>query len=297
MRDWGNEMKSKGVENNQSEKQANGINVIWKQPVTLNEIREPLIDGVKFLNPQYITILRAPSGVGKTMALLYQGLNGEMPYFDENGIMKKNGKPVTGKYKVFVHECATDQMPSDLIGSYILRGGDTDFVASSITSAFKAASEGERVMLIFDEINLLRQEVLKSINSVMDDRKYIDSPMGRFSAGDNLILAGTMNSEYDSAGYDLDPQLRSRAIIPRFDLEKYVTEHKKMFDTFAKLITKTEGAFSIREIEKQWLFVSVFGMNQQDALYEILNTYPEELGKKIKENMLLLGVLQAKDKE
>jgi hypothetical protein len=271
------------------------INVIWKQPVELNEIKEPLLDSVRFLNPQYITILRGVSGSSKTLSLIYHGLGGKMITFDENGIKKdKSGNPITAKYEVYIHECAIDQLPQDLIGSYILRGGDTDFVASSILSAFKSASEGKNVLLIFDEINLLRQEVLKSINSVMDDRKSIDSPIGRFSAGDNLILAGTMNSEIDSAGYDLDPQLRSRAIIPPFSIKEFVKKNKNIFKSFGTVVEKTEGLFSLRELEKLWLLTKVFDFNQQEAIDILLNGYEEQKARTLKDTLLAAGVIKPK---
>jgi hypothetical protein len=128
----------------------------------------------------------------------------------------------------------------------------------------------------------------------MDDRKSIDSPIGRFSAGDNLILAGTMNSEIDSAGYDLDPQLRSRAIIPPFSIKEFVKKNKNIFKSFGTVVEKTEGLFSLRELEKLWLLTKVFDFNQQEAIDILLNGYEEQKARTLKDTLLAAGVIKPK---
>jgi len=258
--------------------------IIWGKPVNEffvdsegNPMREPLLDEVKFIGVVTPTIFRGVASSTKTMSVIYHGI--------------KAG------YEVYKQPCSEDMTRVDLLGSLSLVNNETVLLASPMLTALKRSSEGAKVLILFDEINLLSPSVLKSINGIMDEQRGLVTEYGTFRLNESSTVVGTMNIEYDSAGYDLDPQLRSRALIIDVNLnkaiDKLVKETRseegarkykiKLGASAGEIIKQTNGAVGLRELTQMLSLVNKLGMTVEEALEVVLMKYEGESRRKIKE--------------
>jgi MoxR-like ATPase len=239
--------------------------IIWKQPVDLSNVEgtNVLEEELKSLQAVDFVILRGPAGIGKTFSSLLWA--------------KQNG------YDAFVYECSSDASFFDVVGYYIVRDGEMQFLASDVSSALKN-SERKKTLLIFDEINLLPPAVLKAVGGLFDFRKSINTPVGRFYSDGNLKIVGTMNSETESAGYSLDPALQSRAVVINLSIGKVVERMIKLGivdEITGKILAETGFRFSLREAEQVLKLSSVYGVEKAFSI--VIGKYDEEVRKQVKE--------------
>ncbi len=258
------------------------IERVWKEPIVWDgsvetKPLEPLMDAKDITllqNRMYPVIYRGAAGVGKTRSLLDWGL--------------LNG------YNVYIQECSSDMVASDLTGKWGLKGGETVYLMGETASALQASNESKKVLLLFDEINLLPQVVLKGIGSVFDFRLSINTDLGRIEGNEeNIVIAGTMNSEVDSGGYDLDPALRSRCIVCDVKYEEMFRKICKLegFDErWSKLMIGTRGLFSLRELEQIAQLTNVCKFTIEEAFSYILMKYPEQDRDIIKNQREVVGI-------
>lgn len=230
--------------------------VLWKEPIKLGSSEtKPAIEEVELLNPDVPIVFKGTAGSTKTFSLLLYG--------------EKAG------YDVFMQECASNSDFADLMGTWILGdGGKMVFNATQLTSAFKNSSNGKKTLLILDEINLVPMDTLKSINSIFDRRKWIDTPIGRLYGGENLIIAGTMNSEEDSAGNELDVALRSKVIVIEVDASKALRNTGVLDERMIKLIENSGYRISIREFEQMSVLATkmiALGESKESAVKKAKN--------------------------
>ena len=268
------------------------IKIVWREPLRANEKEEPLIPErlLNIINTSVPVIYTAPSGIGKTSSLINYG-------FEKN-------------HSIFIQECSNDMLASDLTGKWGIKNNETIFLASEIASAlflskkyeeeYNSLIEEEKkqgkkmVMLIIDEINLLAPAVMKGIGSVFDSRKYLNTDIGRiYGASEHLLIVGTMNSESDSAGYSLDPAVRSRFIIAAVDTKDVID---KIANTYSlqpeviKLIKDSNSLFSIREIEQLIILNVIKKFTMKEAFDIILSKYEEEQKKFMMDLVISLKV-------
>jgi len=277
----GNSQK-KGVKEMSSELSSTPI--IWSEPINKffvdengNPEREPLLDEVKYIGVVSPLIFRGVASSTKTMSTIYYGI--------------KAG------YEIYKQPCSPDMTRQDLLGTMTLVEGKTVLLASPLLSGLKASSDGKKVLILFDEINLLPPIVLKSINGVMDEQRGLVTEYGTFRLNDESAVVGTMNVEFDSAGFDLDPQLRSRALVVDVDLDsavdKLVEETQtnegvqkykiELTKSTGEIIKQTKGQIGLRELYQVYRLVTKLGMSKNDALNVVLMKFEEEQRRKIKE--------------
>lgn len=251
----------------------------WKSPVTfvpgtvynvetkqemspVNFLDEELraLEGVDFL------ILRGPAGIGKTY--------GPSLWAHQNG------------YEIFIQECSGDMGYYDLIGSNTMgETGGMVFQAGVVASAMKNAQDGKKTMLVLDEVNLLPEAVLKAIGSVFDYRKAVETPIGRLYGNGNLKIVGTCNSEQESAGFELDIALQSRAIIFHLEAEeisKRFIREKMVPSKTGRLIGASDGAFSLREVQQVMQLAPIYGPER--AMQIVTRKFVSEERKKLVSN-------------
>jgi hypothetical protein len=255
------------------------LKVRWKEPVQLDDIdvsTNLLKDELQALEVWPFVIFRAPAGFGKTYNVLVDA--------------KKKG------YDAYVQECSGDMGFYDLIGAPIQDGqGGAVYQAGQVASAVHRAQEGHKTVLIMDEINLLPANVLKDIGSVLDFRHWVDTPIGRLYGNKHLMVVGTANSEMESAGFELDVALQSRAVIftmaPK-DMASRMKEAKFVDNSGERLVGDTGGLYSLREIQQVQALVPVYGKKR--AMKIIVNKWTDP--EKIKKLTNAISVIYGKDK-
>lgn len=243
---------------------------IYKEPQSgSNGHNEPIMsekDLKLLLNGAYPVIYRGPAGVGKTSSLIFWGL--------------ANG------YDCYVQECASDMMASDLTGKWSIINGETVFLVGEIGSALHNSMK-KKTLLILDEVNLLSPAVLKGIGSVLDFRLALNTDVGRIEGNDaNICIAGTMNAEPDSAGFDLDPALRSRCIVTDVDygaIFKNLAKKHPIDTKWVQIMTATQAKFSLRELHQLQVLTDI-GFTADEAYKYVLTKYSAE-DKGIIDNM------------
>jgi hypothetical protein len=135
---------------------------------------------------------------------------------------------------------------------------------------------------------LLPQTVLKDIGSIFDFRKAVETPIGRLYGNGNLKVIGTANSEQESAGFELDIALQSRALIYNIDAKEMSKRLQKagMVDELtAKLISETDGVFSLREAQQVLALSPIYG--PQKAMKIVVNKFTNEERKKLVTNSVI----------
>lgn len=275
------------------------IKIVWREPLVVREEQEALIPE-KYLdltdNDDIPVLFSANAGVAKTSSII-------------NYTHKKG-------YPLFIQECSSDMLATDLVGKWTIKGTETVYMAGECTSALhyscmlkeqfdqkygniegdereKALEKFPKVYLLLDEINLLPPIVMKGLGSLFDARKYLNTDGPRIMGEREFLrVVGTMNAESMSAGFSLDPAVRSRFLILKIKVTEILTklqsEHQLSQDII-DLITQTDALFSIREVE-QLSVLKTKGVAMEEGLRLILQKYEEEDLKTVKNALAALGI-------
>jgi MoxR-like ATPase len=144
-------------------------------------------------------ILVGPKGIAKTLAVASWAAKNKVP--------------------IITFDCSEDVRRGHLIGSFILRGGESPFVLGPIPSAFEIANEVGKCVLCLEEINALTPQMQKVLNPVGDFRRKVEVPecqrVFRLNPKARLWICGTMNTSVYGGVYELNEDLRSRfRILP-----------------------------------------------------------------------------------
>lgn len=134
---------------------------------------------------------------------------------------KGNGKTLSvaawaaqTKTPIVTFDCSEDVRRAHLIGSYVIRGGETPFVLGPLTTAFEVANETGSCILALEECNALSPQMQKLLNSLTDFRRRIEVPEATkvFQLKDKakLWVVGTMNLTVYAGVYQLNEDLKSR---------------------------------------------------------------------------------------
>jgi len=252
----------------------------WEELLKEELVLEPVLPSkyLDLINPMFAVVFKAPAGMGKTTSLINWGI--------------KNG------FDVYLQECSPDMQKEDFMGSWTIIGNETVFFAGEAPSAFNRAAmyseeakrtgkEPRKVLLIFDEINLIQPAVIKAMGSIFDARKYFNVPTGRIEAGDNLYIVGTMNAEEDSAGYILDPAFRSRVLMVTISINEMIKSYKEhgvdYGSTSETWMRDTNGKISLRELEQLAYLTAVKQVKLNDAVDYVIQKFDEEDRKQVSE--------------
>jgi nitric oxide reductase NorQ protein len=158
-------------------------------------------------------MLKGPTGCGKTRLVEF--------------IADRVGVPL------FTVSCHEDMTASDLLGRYVLTGGDTDWVDGPLT---RAAREGGICYL--DEIVEARQDATVAIHSLADHRRELNLERRggeQLQAAAGFLLVVSYNPGYQSVLKDLKTSTRQRMVsiqldFPPAEMELKVITHETGLD-------------------------------------------------------------------
>ncbi|MBX7147665.1 CbbQ/NirQ/NorQ/GpvN family protein [bacterium] len=110
--------------------------------------------------------------------------------------------------------CNEDTSASDLVGRYLVKGGETVWQDGPVTRAIKTGS-----FLYLDEIAEAREDVVVLIHSLTDHRRelYIDRLNEVLKAPSEFMLLVSFNPGYQSALKEMKPSTRQRFIALNFN--------------------------------------------------------------------------------
>ena len=139
-------------------------------------------------------LLKGPTGCGKTRFVAHMAA--------------LLGRPL---YTVACHD---DLSASDLIGRFLLKGGETEWVDGPLTRALR-----EGAICYLDEVVEARKDVAVVLHPLTDDRRML--PIERtgevLEAGPQFMLVASYNPGYQNILKTLKPSTRQRFLALDFD--------------------------------------------------------------------------------
>ncbi|MCH8009154.1 MAG: CbbQ/NirQ/NorQ/GpvN family protein [Chloroflexi bacterium] len=199
----------------------------------------PISDEVELFSAafkQHIPVLlKGPTGVGKTRFVEYMAWEMGRPL-----TIVKKGSPEDGKQDEIAEAlplvtvaCHEDLTASDLVGRYLLEGGETRWIDGPLTRAVKAGA-----ICYLDEIVEARKDTTVIIHPLTDHRRIL--PMEKkgqlLEAAEGFLLVISYNPGYQSALKDLKHSTRQRFISidfghPPKEIEAQIIAHESGIDT------------------------------------------------------------------
>ncbi len=139
-------------------------------------------------------LLKGPTGCGKTRFMEYMAWHLERP--------------------LITVSCHDDLTASDLVGRFLVKGGETVWVDGPLTRAVRVGG-----ICYLDEIVEARKDTMVVIHPLADDRRTL--PMEKvgqlLEAPDTFCLAISYNPGYQSVLKDLKQSTRQRFVALEFD--------------------------------------------------------------------------------
>lgn len=148
-------------------------------------------------------LLKGPTGCGKTRFVAHMAA--------------KLGRPL---YTVACHD---DLAAADLIGRYLLKGGETVWVDGPLTRAVR-----EGAICYLDEVVEARKDVTVVLHPLTDDRRIlpIDRTGEELEAAPGFMLVASYNPGYQNILKTLKPSTRQRFISVEFDFPAPAVEEQ-----------------------------------------------------------------------
>jgi len=138
-------------------------------------------------------LLKGPTGCGKTRFVAHMAA--------------RLGRPL------FTVACHDDLSAADLIGRYLLKGGETEWVDGPLTRAVR-----EGAICYLDEVVEARKDVTVVLHPLTDDRRIL--PIERtgevLEAGAEFMLVASYNPGYQNILKSLKPSTRQRFLAIEF---------------------------------------------------------------------------------
>ena len=166
-------------------------------------------------------LLKGPTGCGKTRFMEYMAWRLKRP--------------------LITVSCHDDLTASDLVGRFLVKGGETTWVDGPLTRAVRSGA-----ICYLDEIVEARKDTMVVIHPLADDRRAL--PMEKLGmlveADARFCLAVSYNPGYQSVLKDLKQSTRQRFVALEFsyptpELErKIVAAESKVDDTMAEQLVK-----------------------------------------------------------
>jgi len=146
-------------------------------------------------------MLKGPTGCGKTRFVRHMS--------------HRLGLPL---YTVACHD---DLTSSDLVGRYLIKGGETVWVDGPVTRAVR-----EGGICYLDEVVEARKDTTVIIHPLADDRRVltIEKTGEELHAPDNFMLVISYNPGYQHVLKDLKPSTRQRFMALDFDYPSHDSE-------------------------------------------------------------------------
>jgi nitric oxide reductase NorQ protein len=168
---------------------------------------EPVSDEIEVYEAAYKNklpiLLKGPTGCGKTRFMEYMGWRLKRP--------------------LITVSCHDDLTASDLVGRYLVTGGETVWVDGPLARAVRTGS-----ICYLDEIVEARKDTTVVIHPLCDDRRVL--PMEKIGelleAPDEFCMAISYNPGYQSVLKDLKQSTRQRFVALEFDYPTAAIEQK-----------------------------------------------------------------------
>lgn len=179
--------------------------------VTDEPYYEPVADEIEVFEAAYKNklpvLLKGPTGCGKTRFMEYIGWRLQRP--------------------LITVSCHDDLTASDLVGRYLVTGGETVWVDGPLASAVRSGS-----ICYLDEIVEARKDTTVVIHPLCDDRRVLPiEKLGELlEAPEDFCMAISYNPGYQSVLKDLKQSTRQRFVALEFDYPNAATE-KKIIET------------------------------------------------------------------
>lgn len=175
-------------------------------------------------------MLKGPTGVGKTR--LVEAMAAEL----DRGLITVS--------------CHEDLTAADLLGRYLLKGGETQWMDGPLTRAVRQGA-----ICYLDEVVEARADTTVSIHALTDHRRelYVDRLGETLQAPPEFMLVVSYNPGYQSILKDLKPSTRQRMVsielgFPPADIEREVIIAESGVDPkFAEDLVRLANA--IRELD------------------------------------------------
>ena len=155
-------------------------------------------DEIKIFNAAYDNdlpvLLKGPTGCGKTRFMEYMAWRLQRP--------------------LITVSCHDDLTASDLVGRYLVKGGETTWVDGPLTQAVRAGG-----ICYLDEIVEARKDTMVVIHPLADDRRVLPiEKLGELiPAPADFCLSISYNPGYQSVLKDLKQSTRQRFVALEFD--------------------------------------------------------------------------------
>jgi len=146
-------------------------------------------------------LLKGPTGCGKTRFVAHMAA--------------RLGRPL---YTVACHD---DLSAADLIGRYLLKGGETVWVDGPLTRAVR-----EGAICYLDEVVEARKDVTVVLHPLTDDRRMLplDRTGEEIAAAPGFMLVASYNPGYQNILKTLKPSTRQRFLAVEFDFPPQALE-------------------------------------------------------------------------
>lgn len=146
-------------------------------------------------------LLKGPTGCGKTRFVAHMAA--------------KLGK------KLYTVACHDDLSAADLIGRYLLKGGETVWVDGPLTRAVR-----EGAICYLDEVVEARKDVTVVLHPLTDDRRIlpIDRTGEELEAAPGFMLVASYNPGYQNILKTLKPSTRQRFLAMEFNFPNFDEE-------------------------------------------------------------------------
>ena len=148
--------------------------------------------------------------------------------------------------------CNDETSATDLLGRYLIKGGETVWQDGPVTRAVREGS-----ILYLDEIAEAREDVITVLHALSDHRRelHIDRLDETLKAGDNFMLVISFNPGYQQSLKEMKPSTRQRFISLAFDypepsveLEILMTESALEEKYCKKLVQIADKIRSLNEL-------------------------------------------------
>ena len=157
-------------------------------------------------------LLKGPTGSGKSRFMQYLAWRLQRP--------------------LITVSCHDDLTSNDLVGRYLIRGGETFWVDGPLTMAVRSGA-----ICYLDEIVEARKDTTVVIHPLADDRREmtLEKKGELLSAPDDFMLAVSYNPGYQSLVKDMKQSTRQRFIAlelgyPPAELEEQIVAHEAGID-------------------------------------------------------------------
>jgi len=171
----------------------------------------PIKDEVEVFQKAWLekvpVLLKGPTGCGKTRFVEF------MAWFLAEKVGKARPQP-NGIGALYTVSCHEDLTARDLIGRYIMKGGEAVWVDGPATMAVRAGG-----ILYLDEVVEARKDVAVVIHPLTDYRRVlpIDTLGEVVKAPESFMVVASYNPGYQSVRKNLKPSTKQRFVALDFD--------------------------------------------------------------------------------